>query len=53
MLGTEVASAVLTSERQECFLSTFLAYHCSVFTRLQLSLREVNEVYVFLFFVLL
>lgn len=49
MLGTEIASAVLTSERQERLLSTFLAYHCSIFTRLQLFEEKLMRFICFYF----
>jgi hypothetical protein len=49
MFGTEVASAVLASEGQKCFFSTFLAYHCFVFTRFQFFEGGACDVYVFLF----
>jgi hypothetical protein len=49
MFGTEVASTVLASEGQKCFFSTFLAYHCFVFTRFQFFEGGACDVYVFLF----
>jgi hypothetical protein len=49
MFRTEVASAVLTSERQERFLSTLLAYHRIEFTSIHFFERGAYDVYMFLF----
>jgi uncharacterized membrane protein len=49
MFRTEVAPAVLTSERQERFLSTLLAHHCIVFTSICFFERGAYDVYMFLF----